>query len=362
MNMKGNDKQMIYKGIDKTKIKGFTVELIDIEKLISNDNVIFQEKLPGIAVEDIKGEIRSINYLKIKDGHIFNTLAIGSKLNKGVPNSYSHIDIHISELTDNNLKPLKVSEYINLLERLKGYLESRYGLYINLEKAKFEELEINVTAKMDKEFIEYEYLLEQMIYLVPKVYEISPYIGKDRTLKQYEFFNGSTEAKVYDKTRQLQEKFKISLDKQYMRIEYTLHKPKKIQSCLGTEYVYQMTDQAIIDYLKKQINKDLIKPIEKHIKEGDKQLLQMAIESKETDSRKWAKSFTGIALAERLDKRNGKLPLVIDLEQVKKAIKKVSTNKSNCNKTLARLQTEFDRYPFINDNLEKLQEIKDKFV
>ena len=88
----------------------------------------------------------------------------------------------------------------------------------------------------------------------------------------------------------------------------------------------------------------------------------MAMYEKETDSRKWAKSFTGIALSERLDKRNGKLPLVIDLEQVKKAIKKVSTNKSNCNKTLARLQKEFNRYPFMNDNLEKLQEIKDKFV
>lgn len=351
---------MIYKGIDKTKIKGFTVELIDIEKLTSNDNVIFQEKLPGIAVEDIQGEMRSINYLKIKDGHIFNTLAIGSKLNKGVPNSYSHIDIHISELTDNNLKPLKVSEYINLLERLKGYLQSRYGLYINLEKAKFEELEINVTAKMDKEFIEYEYLLEQMVYLVPKVYEISPYIGKDRTLKQYEFFNGSTEAKVYDKTRQLQEKFKISLDKQYMRIEYTLHKPKKIQSCLGTEYIYQMTDQAITDYLKKQINKDLIKPIEKHIKEGDKQILQMAIEEKELDSRKWAKSFVNKAIAERLDKRTGKLPLVIDQEQLKKAIKKVS-NKSNYSRNLARLEAEFNRHPFMKNNIEKLQEIKEKF-
>lgn len=353
---------MIYKGIDKTKIKGFTVELIDIEKLISNDNVIFQEKYPGVAVEDTQGEIRSINYLKIKDGYIFNTMAIGSKLNKGVQNNYSHLDIHISELTDDNLKPLKIIEYINLLERLKSYLKDRYGVYINLEKAKFDEIEINVTALMDREFIEYEYLLEQMVYLVPKIYEISPYIGKDRTLKQYEFFNGSTEAKVYDKTRQLQEKFKISYDKQYMRIEYTLKNYKKIRASLGTEYIYKMTDEAIIDYLKKQINKDLIKPIEKYIGEGNKQLLKMAMNEKETDSRKWAKSFTGIALSERMDKRTGKLPLVIDMDQVKNAIKKVSTNKSNCNKTLARLQNEFNRHPFMFDNFKKIKEIKSKFI
>ena len=360
--MKGNDKPMIYKGIDKTKIKGFTVELIDIEKLISNDNVIFQEKYPGVAVEDTQGEIRSINYLKIKDGYIFNTMAIGSKLNKGVQNNYSHLDIHISELTDDNLKPLKIIEYINLLERLKSYLKDRYGVYINLEKAKFDEIEINVTALMDREFIEYEYLLEQMVYLVPKIYEISPYIGKDRTLKQYEFFNGSTEAKVYDKTRQLQEKFKISYDKQYMRIEYTLKNYKKIRASLGTEYIYKMTDEAIIDYLKKQINKDLIKPIEKYIGEGNKQLLKMAMNEKETDSRKWAKSFTGIALSERMDKRTGKLPLVIDMDQVKNAIKKVSTNKSNCNKTLARLQNEFNRHSFMFDNFKKIKEIKSKFI
>lgn len=361
MDMKGNDKPMIYKGIDKTKIKGFTVELIDVEKLTANDNVIFQEKYPGVAMEDTEGENRSINYLKIKDGYIFNTLSIGSKLNKGVQNNYSHIDIHISELTDDNLKPLKVSEYINLLERLKGYLQSRYGLYVNFEKVKFEELEINTTALMDRKFIEYEYLLEQMVYLVPKVYEISPYIGKDRTLKQYEFFNGSTGAKIYDKTRQLQEKFKITYDKQYMRIEYTLKGSKKVKASLGNEYVYKMTDQAITEYLKKQVNKDLIKPIEKHIKECNKQLLQMAKETKETDSRKWAIVLTGKALSERLDKRNGKLPLIIDLEQLKNVIKKVSTNKSNCNKTLARLQIEFNRYPFIENNIEKLQEIKEKF-
>lgn len=352
---------MIYKGIDKTKIKGFTVELIDIEKLVSNDNIIFVEEYPGIPVEDTQGQIRSIKHLKIKDGHIFNTFAIGTRLNKGVPNNYYDIDIHIAELTDNNLKPLKIAEYINLLERLKSYLKDRYGIYINLEKAKFDEIEINITALMDREFIEYEYLLEQMVYLVPKVYEISPYIGRDRTLKQYEFFNGSVGAKVYDKTRQLQEKFKISYEEQYMRIEYTLKSYKKVRASLGTEYIYQMTDQAIIDYLKKQINKDLIKPIEKHIKDGDKQLLKMAMNEKEADSRKWAKSFTGMALSERLDKRNGKLPLVIDLEQIKKAIKKVS-NKSNFSRNLARLQAEFDRHPFINNNLEKLQEIKDKFV
>ena len=351
---------MIFKGIDKTKIKNFTIELMDMDRLLSNDNVIFQERARGMAVATIDGEIKHIDSLIISDGHIFNKLSVGVKLNKGTPLAYAHVDIHIAENSDNNLKPLKISEYRNRLTRLKSYLEDRYGLYINLDQAKFEKLEINVTSKMDRDFIEYEFLLEQMVYLVPKRYEVSPYLDDDREAKQYDFFNDSTEAKIYDKTRQLEEKFKISMEEQDMRIEYTLNKAEKIKNCLGSALISEVTDEAIESYLKAQIYKDLIKPIETHITKANKELLQMANDLKKADSRKWAKLFVYKAIAQKMNKKNGRLALVIDSEQIEQTIKKVSGK--NSGRTIARIQSEFAEHPYLNDNLVKLQEIKDKFV
>lgn len=350
----------VYYGIDKTKIKDFEIDLIDIDKLKSN-NVILKEDKIGISVVDINGNDRNISYLKITDGHIFNSLTIGVKMNRGIPNPYKFIEIHISETNDNNLKPLSICEYRNLLERLKLYLEDRYGIYVNFNNARFEDLEINVTAKMDRQFIEYEYLLDTMVYLVPKSYELRPYIGTDRTIKQYEFFNQSVKAKVYDKTRQLDEKFKISLENQYMRIEYKLCKPRKIRDSLNTEYINKINDEDIKIWLKKQIYKDLIKPIEKHIQESNKILIKMAKLEKEKDLKKWTRNFISEAIATKLDIRNGKLSLVIDIDQVIEAIKVVSS-KSNCSRNIKRLQVDFDRYPYLRFNLSKLQEIKFKFM
>jgi len=352
---------MINKGIDKTVLKGFELELIDKKKLQNNDNVILQEKNLGIYVKDIDGTDISINYLKIIDDNMFNYLALGVKINKGVVISYSMIEISISELTDSNLKPLNVSEYRNMLKRIFRYIEDRYGLYMNLDKLYFDDIEMNVTSEMDMPFIEYEYLLSNMVYLVPRKYDISPHIGKDRTVKQYEFFNNTVHGKIYDKTRQLSEKFKIKLDKQYMRIEYTLHGSKKIEKALGTRYVNKMTDKAIYDYLKDMINKDLIKPIQKHIETSNKKLLNMAIELKEKDSRKWAKMFLYTAIAEKEDIRNGALPLVIDIDQIKEIIKKVSSL-NNHTKTIGRLADEINRYPYLLDNTNKLNELIDKFI
>lgn len=173
-----------------------------------------------------------------------------------------------------------------MLERIKKYLENRYGLYMDFDNCYFGDIEINVTAVMDRQFIEYEYLLNNMAYLVPKSYKVAPFMDNNRNYNQYEFFNGSVSAKIYDKTKQLREKFKISLDKQYMRIEYTLHSPTKVETSLGSKYVKDITDKAIIDYLHKMINRDLIAPIEKHIKDSNKKLLKMAKEVKAQDNNK----------------------------------------------------------------------------
>ena len=207
-------------GIDKIKVKSFRIVKIDEAKFIANNNVIY--KNDGVAVEAATlddNKYFAYSYLKITDGNIFNSLVMGIKNNNGIPNPYSFVEIHISDELNGNLKPLTVAEYHNLIENLKTYIEEQYGLYLDFNGAKFEEIEINITAEMDRQFIDYEFLLSQVVQLVPKTYCYSTYIGKKREVKQLEFFNKSVQVKIYDKTSQLKDKYKIRTDKQYMRIE-----------------------------------------------------------------------------------------------------------------------------------------------
>lgn len=139
-------------GIDKTKVKGFKILKVYKDNLFANNNVIYKNEYPLIAVEvDTDEEVFEYSYLRITDGNIFNSLVVGTKINRGQINIYSFIDLHIGNKEMSNLEPLTIAEYHSLLERLKAYLEERYGLYIDFTEAKFGEIEINVTAVMDRQ-------------------------------------------------------------------------------------------------------------------------------------------------------------------------------------------------------------------
>ena len=351
----------MYIGIDKTKVKAFKVISIDIQRLKSSKRAIYKEDLFGIAIKTEKGEMISFDYLKITDGYIFNSLILGVKRNKGAINPYSFIEIHISDTDDRNLKPLTIEQYHKHIEKLKVYIEDEYGLVIDFTEAKFEQIEVNFTSKMDLKFEEYEYLLTQMILLVPKRYSLSSYVDKKRRINQFNFFNKSVQAKIYDKTKQLKDAYGITLNDHYMRIEYTLNKPNKIKATLKSEYIYKVKDNDIKEWITGQIYKDLISPIQKQIKKASKLLIELAKEEINIDSRKWTRNFLNRAMALKEELTNGKLHVVTDIKQVMDTIEKL-TSKSNKKRTSNRLISAFLKYPFAKGNLDKLDEIIAKFT
>ena len=215
-----------YIGIDKTKIKSFLLRKIDREKFFNknNCNIIYKQEGATVEVKDIYNISFNYSYLKVTDVSMFNTLIMGVKINKGVINPYSFIEIPISDKDEHNLIPLKCSEYHKLINEISEYLKDKYGLYIDFDTAKFDEIEINITANMELPFESYDYLLNQMVYLTPRIYLYSSFVGKKRITNQFEFFNKSVQVKIYDKSRQLNEKYKIKIGKKYMRIEYKLIK------------------------------------------------------------------------------------------------------------------------------------------
>lgn len=68
-----------------------------------------------------------------------------------------------------------------------------------------------------------------------------------------------------------------------------------------------------------------------------------------------------MAIAERVNKTTGALPLVIDIKQITDTIKTL-TPKLNRSRALNRIQEDINNLPYLINNLDKLTEIKDKFL
>lgn len=357
-----------YTGIDKTVIKGFKVLALNKDKLLSHayNNVVLQTADYGIIVPSITAdEEEHITYLKITDGHLFKYLVMGVKQNKGILNPYYQLHITISDLTDNNLYPLNVTEYINMLNRIKDYLLDIYGLEVDFTEAYYDEIELNKTATLDGEFKDYNYILNLMGLLVPKRYKNRAYYTDNlNILKQVEFSNTAIKGKIYDKTRQLQEKFKIVLDKNYMRIEYTLHGSKKIETVLGTRNINKINDEAIRSFLDTQIEKDLITPLKNHIAEGTNKLILMANTIKARTPKNWISTFLDKSLnASILYKSNAgtlKVPLLVDTLQLKETIATVSG--TNASRNVRTAEKKFNSFTAYGSNIKKFSEIIDKFL
>lgn len=349
-------------GIDKATVKGFEIIKVDKDKLLSNNNVIYKNEKPSIVIGvNTDNKVFEYSYLRINDGNIFNSLGVGIKANEGYGNIYSFIDLHIGNEDMFNLEPLTIGEYHSLLERLKSYLKERYGLYIDFTKAKFGEIEISVTAVMNRPFIEYEYLLSQIVYLVPKRYSYTHHANKKKAIIQFDFYNKSIKGKIYGEISKLNREHNINVQKHYMRIEYTLCTTKKIKSSLGTDNIYSVNDNIIKEWITSQITKDLIEPIYKHIDEANKELIVMAQQEKINDERKWTRYFLYKALSTKCNERSDKLELVTDLEQIKDIIRHLCY-KSNRKRTLDRLSIVEKNYLFAKDNFIKLDEIQHKFT
>ena len=87
--------------------------------------------------------------------------------------------------------------------------------------------------------------------------------------------NSLQSVKVYNKTRQLQEKKKLDTDEivtDTMRVEYTLLDIKKIRAVFGTAGLYEITDKMVVDAYERFVLKTFRTPFEKWRAQNRKEL------------------------------------------------------------------------------------------
>lgn len=346
-------------GIDKSIIKNWNLKSIELKKLLKKSNVIVQTQ--GYTTSVLEHETRElvdIAYIKIKDKHKFNMLQFGVKMAQGKFIIYGFLEIHINSFENklNNLKPLSISQYHKLIKDIEAYLVSEYGIYIDFTNSKFEMIELNKTIVLEHNFNEYKHILNMMSLLVPKTYKNKEVKMDNRNnVKSIVVSNNSVKCKIYNKTEQLLSVYKISVDKKYMRIEYTLQGYKKVKSVFRNCSIFELSDEDIKLYLIERINKEFINPLEKYLKKSNKNLTKIAQEEKKKDSRKWTRAFV---LRAMLEKNEDLIPILFCNEQLKLILKKET--KKNYARTLKNLERDFERGRDFNENLLKLEELKTK--
>ena len=347
-------------GLDKQTIKP-TVVGIDLQKLKSSYNVVVDTTGATVPIYDYKEDKEQfISHINITDGTMFNRLTIGTyKADLGI-GLFCYLDISKMGADDCNLIPYTVEGFKVYTDKCIQYIEDRYGVRLHNNSYKGELMEMNITIELTEKFNNYSHLLELMAKLTPskKRYKTELYYDKENECTGIKLKNKSMTKKVYDKRKQMEteKEVKIVLDKEYMRIEDTLLHQDKIKNVFNTYNIAEITDTAVMEYMQKSINEDLIKPLEKHIAEGNKKLLKIAKAEYKKNNKKWIQSFIISALTETIKG----VPILVDKQQILDVMAQMIPNKSNYNRALKRAANDLDKLNKYVGNIQKLSEIKNK--
>ena len=363
-------------GIDFTGIGSIKYEYIEDVNYLKNhaDVRIFTEMAKNkskkdikCSVEDRKGKELTFSTLIIEPKNkIFKKLIIGAKSdNKEFKKDYIKMELSVAEEEKHNLKPLSLLEYRILLEKIRLYVLEEYKMALTFKESTFTSLEINKTIKLELPVKEYKHILQLIGDLSPKRYEQALYRNQNKLVTGIVLYNNSMEYKMYNKTEQLEEIYKIKIEGNYLRIEISLLNSKKIKSVFGTTKIYEITEEQLKEYYIKAVEKDLFKPILKYIKQSNKELLVLAQKEQDKDIKKWVSGFFLNSYKLKYDvkkyvceKCEADIDLLFDSQQCLDIIKKKT--KKNYARAYRNIKEDYEIDNIKKNNLAKLNEIIDK--
>lgn len=311
-------------GIDKTVIKNFIVTRVNMDKLQNECNI-----KNVIILKNVKGRYNyfseqredNFNLIKICDNEKFNTLKIDvKKIGKNSFIQYGVLDLSIKN-DGSNLLPLNVKNYKKHMMNIFSYINERYGIEINTQNIKFENIELNATIELDNKFDEYINAFEVLFQVAPRSYK-SKKLHEDRIMKEIDYmsiYNKSILCKFYNKSKQLKDVHNISVEKNILRVEYTILTGEKIKDIFASNELNELRDEEIKRFVKEKFQSDFIKRFSRLKERNRSKLIKIAKQYRE-EYKQWIKPFLIFALNDRLENND---ILICDIEDLKEIIKEV---------------------------------------
>lgn len=165
-------------------------------------------------------------------------MCAGTKKTARMKQDYARLDIFVRDKLHGNLQNKTVVEYQRMIKRIFQYLYEEYGITVNFQNLKFSEMEINCTFELKEEFHKYHRILRLMMFNLPRSFkklgQISSINKREQRIESETFYRGnsSTEVKIYDKKKHLEQTIQFRLEENMMRIEFILKKSQKIKEVL----------------------------------------------------------------------------------------------------------------------------------
>lgn len=230
-----------------------------------------------------------------------------------------------------NLNCLTPEEYRDRIAELQRYLMDRYGIIADFTYVGYRQLEINRTIVLNGMYEEYQRPLTLMTYLFPGTLRLKgeqDYSAIDQPARKAADMKRSKQTyvkssgdgkkgltvKIYDKSRELLEVCKISVNYNYLRFELTLRSPQKIKDCLGTNKVCELSEEDIDRYFTDFIRTNVVVPYEKQKEKRDRYLRLTVKRNYQPLSRTWVRD-TLLQISNQ-EIENGGIPVMLDVEEL----------------------------------------------
>lgn len=156
--------------------------------------------------------------------------------------------------------------------------------------------------------------------------------------------NSSVDLKIYNKGKHLKDIEKIDeLDRDIMRVEYTIKDKRILHNAFGDNLVTSLTDEKINDLFRKYFNRDIAAPYHQWASKNHKQLVELTRKHRE-HYQKWTSTF--FRECRQYEAVHG-LPILFDLNDMQKVFEELepksgrnSTKKFNKFKNQAIYETD----------------------
>ena len=328
-------------GIDRSALFDFILQSVDtnkIEKCIkfgssSGKSYVKVEYDNNSPIELSDG--KRIGKLIIKDQYIGKLTVSFEKNNlNGQKYVSSSLELMVSG-GSNNLQNLDVMEYQTRIIDVFQFLADEYGVVADYSTIKVKKLELNATFYLNEPYEKYEQpILLLMRNVPPKRYGNNrsnnavkyatwheANIGaKSDTLETALVKNSSIDFKIYNKGKHLKDIGEIeTLDRDIMRVEYTIKDKRILESAFGDNLVVSLTDEKINQLFKKYFNRDVVTRYYQWAAENHKQLVEMTKKHKE-QYQKWTGTF--FRECRQYEAEHG-LPVLYDIYDMQKVFREL---------------------------------------
>lgn len=308
--------------MDKVTVYGFRIT--DINNMIDliRRNIVTVKQ--GASYYCQTADNKRFSSIRIEKTEKFDQLAYGIKPDG---TEYGFLELSVPDVDGkHNLYGITAEDYRKQLHEAAIFLESAYGIVINIDGARYKQMEINKTIKLDQMYDAYQRPLTLLMYLLPgtlrlggehDVYrkDADHSMLQERRVKTFYKSSGKRgiTIKIYDKTAQLMDEYGIKVEENFLRFEITLNCPDKVKKALGGNFVSEVDDAAIQAYFDAFILKNLIGPYEKYCEKSEAIIRKVLKKNYQPASRTWVRNTLLEISNMEIDK---KVPVMLDITEL----------------------------------------------